>query len=239
MAGFFESGGSFGNNFASGIADAAKNVGKSAGRAAKPVRKKKTSTQRNYQPVRNQSPQRNYQPARRTSQPRNYAAGGGGSAPRPPVGNTPAGTIAASVPPTPAPVSVDQFLANDTAYKSQQNAYQKALADYATQMAAEQGKYNNEYDAQTKQLGLDRAEGITNLRDDYASRGLVNSGVYADALGDLNTKFDTSAADLSRAKQAYLSDLTTGQTNFKTTQATLLEKARQEALQRRLDSMAK
>jgi hypothetical protein len=104
-------------------------------------------------------------------------------------------------------------------------------------MAAEQKKYTGEYDAQVKQLGLDRTNNITDLRDDYASRGLVNSGVFGDALGDLNTKFDTSAADLARAKQAYLDDLTTGQTNFKTTQQTLLEKARQEALQRRLDSM--
>lgn len=160
------------------------------------------------------------------------------STPRPPVGNTPSGQIAASLPaPTPPPVSVEDFLAKDTAFRSQQSAYQKALADYAAQMQAEQGKYNGEFSAQTKQLGLDRTEGVTNLRDDYASRGLVNSGVFADALGDLNTKFDTSAADLERAKQAYMDDLTTGQTNFKTTQQTLLEKARQDALNRRLDSL--
>jgi hypothetical protein len=168
-------------------------------------------------------------------QQRNYAAAGGGnSAPRPPVGNTPSGTIAASVPP---PVSEQDYLAHDTAFQSQNNAYTKALQDYAAQMAAEQGKYNGEFEAQNKQLGLDRTNNVTNLRDDYASRGLINSGVFGDALGDLNTKFDTSAADLARAKQAYMDDLSTGQNNFKTTQAALLEKARQEALQRRLDSM--
>jgi hypothetical protein len=134
-------------------------------------------------------------------------------------------------------MSIDDYLAKDTAYNSQKSAYQKALADYAAQMQAEQGKYSGEYDAQTKQLGLDRTEGLTNLKDDYASRGLIQSGVYADALGDLNTKYDTSAADLERAKQAYMSDLTTGQQNFQTTQQTLLEKARQDALNRRLDSM--
>jgi len=158
-------------------------------------------------------------------------------APRPPVGNTPSGTIAKSVPPPPPPISIDDYLAKDTAYNSQKSAYQKALADYATQMKGEQSKYTGEYDAQNKQLGLDRVEGQTNLSDDYASRGLINSGVYGDALGDLNKKYDTQAADLQRAKQAYMDDLTTGQTNFQGTQQTLLEKARQDALNRRLDSL--
>lgn len=159
------------------------------------------------------------------------------STPRPAIGNTPGGQIAKSVPAPPAPISVDQFLAKDTAYQSQHSAYQKALADYAAQMQAEQGKYTGEYDAQVKQLGLDRTTGLTGLKDDYASRGLLNSGVYGDALGDLNTKYDTSQADLERARQAYMDDLTTGQTNFKTTQQTMLEKARQDALNRRLDSL--
>lgn len=159
------------------------------------------------------------------------------SVPRPPVGNTPSGTIARSVPAAPAPMTIDQYLAGDTAFNSQKTAYQKALADYAAQMQAEQGKYNGEYGAQTAQLGLDRTQGMKSLTDDYASRGLLQSGVYADAQGELSKKFDTSAADLERAKQAYMSDLTTGQTNFQTTQQTLLEKARQDALNRRLDSM--
>lgn len=183
-----------------------------------------------------------------SSRPRSNGNGTGGSGfrppttpqiatPRPPVGNTPSGTIARSVPAAPAPMTVDQYLAGDTAFNSQKTAYQKALSDYAAQMQAEQGKYNGEYGAQTAQLGLDRQQGVKSLTDDYASRGLLQSGVYADAQGELNKKFDTSAADLERAKQAYMSDLTTGQTNFQTTQQTLLEKARQDALNRRLDSM--
>lgn len=159
------------------------------------------------------------------------------SAPRPPVGNTPSGTIAKSVPAPPPPISPEDFLAKDTTYKGQQSAYQKALSDYAAQMQAEQGKYNGEFDASVKQLGLDREQGATSLKDDYASRGLLNSGVYGDALGEFNTKYDTSQADLERAKQAYMSDLTTGQTNFATTQQQLLEKAKQEALQRRLSQI--
>lgn len=237
-------GGSFGgglgnavNNIASGIKSGAKksakkrkSSGSGAGRGVGSIRRGVEGVGRSVSRQRRDNSQgrSSYQPA---TTPRV-------STPRPSVGNTPGGQIAASLPaPVAAPVSVEDFLAKDTAFRSQQSAYQKALADYAAQMQAEQGKYNGEFSAQTKQLGLDRQEGTTNLRDDYASRGLINSGVFADALGDLNTKFDTSAADLERAKQAYMDDLTTGQTNFKTTQQTLLEKARQDALNRRLDTL--
>lgn len=245
-------GGSFGSSFGSGFSGIG-NVAKSA--AKKSVKKKKSSGSGVHRAVSHGSNSVNNigrsvsRSARRSSNRssnsgrsysnNNYRAATTPrvSVPRPPVGNTPAGTIAKSVPPPPPPISPQDFLAKDTTYKSQQSAYQKALADYATQMAAEQGKYNGEYDASVKQLGLDRSEGMTSLKDDYASRGLINSGVYGDALGDLTKKYDTSQADLERAKQAYMSDLTTGQTNFQGTQAQLLEKAKQEALQRRLSQI--
>lgn len=253
MAKFDDGGGggaSFGSGLGkavSGIAKSAKSVGKKSGRRRRSsgsgVSRGISGTRRGIEGVGRsvgQSARRSNRSGRN-----NYSSSGNGyraastpqiSTPRPPVGNTPGGQIAASVP-APQPVSVEDFLAKDTAFRSQQSAYQKALADYAAQMQAEQGKYNGEFSAQQKQLGLDRQEGVTNLRDDYASRGLINSGVFGDALGDLNTKFDTSAADMERAKQAYMDDLMTGQTNFKTTQQTLLEKARQDALNRRLDTL--
>lgn len=164
-------------------------------------------------------------------------SGGPSFAARPPVGNTPSGTIARSIPPPPAPISVQDFISGDNTYQTQNNAYKKALADYAAQMKAEQGKYTGEYDAQLSQLGLDRTQGLEDLQNDYASRGLLTSGVYADAQGDLNKKFDTSLADLARAKTAYMDDLTTGQTNFQATQKAMLDKAYQDALNRRLDQI--
>ena len=164
---------------------------------------------------------------------------GNSFAARPPVGNTPSGTIARSVPAPPPkpPISVADFIAGDNTYQTQNNAYRKALADYAAQMQAEQGKYTGEYNAQVSQLGLDRTQGLEDLQNDYASRGLLTSGVYADATGDLNKKFDTSLADLARAKTAYMDDLTTGQTNFSATQKAMLDKAYQDALNRRLDQI--
>ena len=237
-----------GGNIFAGAASGISNIASSVGRASRSAtRKKRRSTGSGVGRV-GRSARSGFNnvgrsvsaAARQRNRGHSYGYGanrGNSFAPRPPVGNTPAGTIARSVPPPPPPISVKDFIAGDNTYQTQNNAYKKAMADYAAQMMSERNKYNGEYDAQVKQLGLDRTTGLEDLQNDYASRGLLTSGVYADAMGDFNKKFDTSLGDLSRAKTAYMDDLTTGQTNFSATQKALLDKAYQDALNRRLDQI--
>lgn len=130
-----------------------------------------------------------------------------------------------------------QFLAQDATFKSQQNAYQKALADYAAQYQAEQQKYNTEYGAGIDKLGLERTQGAEDLQNDYAGRGLLQSGVYADALNEFNTGYDTRLADMERAKSNYMADLLTGKSNFQQEQKLLQDKARQDAINRYMASI--
>lgn len=153
---------------------------------------------------------------------------------RPAVGSTSKGTVAPSVPaPTKPPMTLDQWLASDTAFQSQKTAYDKALKDYAAQDAAERAKYGQEYTASLGKLNTEKGEGQQALNDDYASRGLMSSGLYADALNDFQNNFATRQADLERARQAYLADLTTDKTNFSTQQQLELKKAQDAAAARR------
>lgn len=153
--------------------------------------------------------------------------------PRPSVGNSATGRIAPASPaPAPAPMTPDQWLSNDTSYKSQRAAYEDALRDYATQYGSEQNKYNTEFAANQQKMMTDRTQAQTGLTDDYASRGLMNSGVYGDALNTFQSEWDTKAADMERAKQAYMNDLLMGKSNFEKEQSLYLEKAKQDALNR-------
>jgi hypothetical protein len=160
-------------------------------------------------------------------------------APAPRVGSNSSGRVSYTAPPpTPAPPprpkppSQGDWIGKDTTYQQQQSAYNQALKDYAAQFTAEQGKYNNEFAAGMDKLGLDRTQGAEDLQNDYASRGMLTSGVYADALNDFNKDFDTRVSDMNRAKTNYMDDLTTAKTNFSTEQKTLLNKAYQDAINR-------
>lgn len=180
-----------------------------------------SAPKRSYSP-----PQRSYSPPR----PKPYVP------PRPAVGSTSKGTIAPSLPkpaPAPTPMTLDQWLAGDTAYMGQKSSYEKALKDYQAQKAGEQGKYTNEYNASVQKLNTDKLNQQTALTDDYAGRGLLQSGVYADALGDFQNNFKAQAADLERAKGAYFGDLATDSTNFTTQQQLQMQQAKDAAAARR------
>lgn len=150
------------------------------------------------------------------------------------VGSNSSGVISKPAPPPP-PISIKDFLAKDTTFRSQQSAYKQAINDYAAQYGAELKKYGGEYGAGVDKVGVERTQGLSDLANDYASRGLIGSGVYGDAVTKYNTDIDTRLADMLRAKQAYENDLLTGKTNFQKEQQALLDKAKQDALNRRLD----
>lgn len=151
---------------------------------------------------------------------------------RPATGSTSSGVVTPTVPKPVIPKFDQAYLQGDTAYSSQRNAFNKALADYASQQKADWGNYNTEYNASLDKLGKDQTLNAQALKDDYASRGLLESGVYANALNDFNADYDSQRADLNRARTAYQTDQTTAQGNFKTEQQLLLDKAYQDALNR-------
>lgn len=118
--------------------------------------------------------------SRRVQQPApNYNSNGGGgggyAAPTSPAAPKPAAPVA---PPKP---SFDQWLAKDSDYQSAFAAYnlqleQAKTARDANVQAAQMDQTNQVNDWQTQ---FDR--GSQQLLDDFASRGLGNSGLFADA----------------------------------------------------------
>lgn len=156
--------------------------------------------------------------------------------PRPPAGSTAGGTVTKTQK-TPPPISPNAWLAQDSAWLEQDAAYKKALKDYQAQYEAELSKYGNEYNSAVDKVGLERGQGLSDLENDYASRGMLQSGVYGEAMNKYNQDMDTRLSDLSRAKQAYEGDLATGKSNFEEEQGLFLAKAKQDALNRRLDSI--
>ena len=203
--------------------DLGASLGLGTQRSSKPVTRRRTSPQRNYQPVRRSSPQRNYLGGRQQTPARIS---------RPATGATPGGAVAPTVPAPVVPKFNDAYLAGDTAYSAQKAAYDKALADYVTRSTGEAQNYNTEYNAKLGTMQKAQDQGALDLKDDYASRGLLSSGVYADALNDFNNSYTTQRDELARAKQQYETDLANSKTDFTTEQQTLLAKARQDALNR-------
>lgn len=241
MAKFADSGGSsVGSNIASAISGVAR-----AGTSAAKTQKKKnsqasgavrrvasaaTNSARNTQRNNNRSSGRGSGSSGRTSNS-NQTSPRYSAPPRPAVGNSAGGVVTSTVPPPP-PKFGAAYLAGDTTYGSQASALQKALQDYNAQYGTGIQNYNTEYTTSLDKLKQDQGLKATELNDDFASRGLVTSGVYADALNKFNQQYDTQRSDLARAKALYEQDALTDKNNFTTQNALEIERAKQAALQR-------
>jgi hypothetical protein len=154
-----------------------------------------------------------------------YSGGSGG------VGISSSGQVS-NVAPAPIP-SINQFLGADAGYQSQLAAIQKALADYQAQMGTQTNQYETNYASNLNQLGQDRTLGLADQQNDYTGRGLLHSGLYGKAAGDLTTQYDTKQADLGRARSDFLANLGLDFNNFKSQQDITGQRAKQDAIARR------
>lgn len=157
--------------------------------------------------------------------------GGGGSSG---VGSNAFGQVSTK----PAPIaSTSAFLGGDSTYQGQLSDYQKALSDYQAQQNTQRTQYEGQYATNAKQLGQDRTQAEGGLTDDYASRGLANSGLYGKAFSDLESQYDQRQTDLDTGKATFLQGLADALNNLKTTQQSDITKAKQDALARRATSV--
>ena len=166
-----------------------------------------------------------------------YGGGGAGlSVGAPPsVGRNNMGRVAPIAPPKPppAPPSLAQFLGSDSAYIQQQSALARALADYKAQQASQTTQYQNQYGLNLSDLTKQRTSAFGDLENDYASRGLLKSGVYGTAYSDLENDYKSRQTALDSARSAFLANQGLDLKNYQTEQGLTLDKAKQDAIARR------
>ncbi len=139
-------------------------------------------------------------------------------------------------------VSKDDWIAADPGYKAQRDALAKALADYTANYNAEIGQYDVDYEKGLRSLGWDfeklddpmtkenEGVGTWNLTDmtrssgrsyqnqlnDFASRNMLQSSLYAQAVSDLMRSLDEQLGNVNTARQNFRNDKQRALTAYKT-----------------------
>lgn len=138
-------------------------------------------------------------------------------------------------PPKPVAPDLNKFLAGDSTYQRQLAAYNKSLADFGTDQGLAKSDYTTNYNNANRDIGLAKTEASKNLEDDYASRGLLKSGLYNTALGDLNSQYQNQTNDLNAQQTAFLAQLAQELNKYKTDQGVQKGNAYNEAVRRRAE----
>lgn len=164
--------------------------------------------------------------------------------PSPPVASNNSGQYSRPAPPPaanpgpitpvkPPPPSINAYLAGDSTYQGQLSQFHNALAQFLAQEKTNKSRITTDYNTANKALNDQRSLDLKNIQDDYASRGLLTSGLFAGANSDYQKNFLQQIAELTKNRDQSLADLITGQTQFQNQQTADQEAARQEAIRRR------
>lgn len=152
----------------------------------------------------------------------------------PAVGSNASGAISPTAPVQP---SVDEWLANDIAYKSQSDQLTKAWADYQAQAKQSENQYRTDFANKQATLAKTRDLAGQELESDFAARGLIGSGLYAKAYSDYTNDYNNRQKELDTGLSDFLANLLSQTNNYKSEQDITAEKAKQDAISRRAASL--
>lgn len=160
--------------------------------------------------------------------------------------------------PAPAPVISDEdYLAGSSSYQATLAALEAALKNYEADVEAQKKKYETDYDQSLRTMGRIRGvgkegeagfkPGSWNLEDqttasgkayqsqlgDFASRGMLQSSLYARANEDLMRQLNNQLNAVDTARTNFMDDLERQRTTYKTEDTQKRQQARMEALANR------
>jgi hypothetical protein len=147
--------------------------------------------------------------------------GGGGGSYKPPAA------------PKPSVPNINSYLGTDSTYQGIVSGSKRSLADFLSELGRRRGESTTQFNDTRGSMERDRTQRLDEMRDEFASRGLIQSGLYGEEQGRFQQQFTDQMNALQKQQAALLADLLSQETNYKREQELALEAARQDALARR------
>lgn len=152
-------------------------------------------------------------------------------------------TVTAVKPPAsiaPGPVkpiipSLDEFLGGDTTYQDQLRQFDRTLGDFVANLSTRKDRLTADYGENKRNMDQQRTKDLESILNDYASRGLMGSGLFVDENAQYEKTFAQQLADFERQFGQSQTDLTLEDTQFRREQELAKEAARQDAARRRAE----
>jgi hypothetical protein len=135
--------------------------------------------------------------------------------------------------PAPKPPSINSYLGTDSTYQQLVRGSKRSLADFLSDLGRRQGEAGTQYKTTRGSMERDRTTQLEQLRNEFASRGLIQSGLYGEEQGNFQKKFTEQLGTLDQQQASLIADLMGQKKNYQRESDLALEAAKQEALLRR------
>src|SRR5438105_4311906 len=127
----------------------------------------------------------------------------------------------------------------DSEYLSDTRNIDKALADYKAKLAIQRTRAGTDYSVANRDLTQQKTRDLSDIANDFAARGVINSGVYGQKLGDYNQSFGNQSGDLSRKYNQAVQDINTQVQDYIRNAQRQKDSAKFAAIRRRAQKLGK
>jgi hypothetical protein len=114
----------------------------------------------------------------------------------------------------------------------------RAMAEYMARQKTEKTRAQLDFGEANREMDQQKDQDLESIREDFAARGILNSGVYGTRVGDYNAEFNENVASLARRFNDQMIDFEDALRMFQSEQDSTLEAAKQAAIRRRAEALA-
>lgn len=132
-----------------------------------------------------------------------------------------------------APDPNNQATWEDADYLATDNYLKRTLADFLARQQTEKGRTGTDYASAQRDMGQQKERDTSDIREDFAARGVLNSGVYGTRLGEYNEDYNNAFAELTRRYNDQMKDFEDALLQFQRDQDFTREQSKLAAIERR------
>jgi hypothetical protein len=121
----------------------------------------------------------------------------------------------------------------DSGYQNAIRGGKRSLADFLSETGRRRGEAGTQFNQTKASMERDRTRQLDELRQEFASRGLIQSGLFGDEQGKFQQQFTEQMTALQQQQAALLADILGQEKNYRREHDLAQEAAKQEALARR------
>lgn len=133
----------------------------------------------------------------------------------------------------PKPPGIGSYLGTDSMYQQSLRGGKKSLADFLSETGRRRGEAGTQFKQTQASMERDRVRQLDELRQEFASRGLIQSGLFGEEQGRFQQQFTDQSTALNQQQAALLADLLGQEKNYRREHDLANEAAKQDALLRR------
>lgn len=132
---------------------------------------------------------------------------------------------------------IAKYLGSDDVYQSSMSELMKTLEQFRIGNRNSRNDVKDAFGTATERMGDERVNALGSLEGDFASRGMMNSGLYGDAVSDYNKEFTNRTEDLTTDRTLKLRDLTQERRNMRDLTQSKLKDLKLDAIRRRAETL--